>query len=145
MYDKCLDPSAHTALCLAPSWGKDYPDATTFAEPLFGSASLGPDACCNYSLVGASPEHLKKYEYSVTDVPSADPQIEECARATDDERTQCWAELDEYLMDEVVPWVPYLFDNNVDIISGNVVNYTFDAFAGMVALDHIGVTSGAGE
>ena len=145
MYDKCLDPSAHTALCLAPSWGKDYPDATTFAEPLFGSASLGPDACCNYSLVGASPEHLKKYDYPVTDVPSADPQIEECAQATDEERTQCWAELDEYLMDEVVPWVPYLFDNNVDIISGNVMNYTFDAFAGMVALDHVGVTSGAGE
>jgi peptide/nickel transport system substrate-binding protein len=145
MYDKCLDPSAHTALCLAPSWGKDYPDATTFAEPLFGSASLGPDACCNYSLVGVSPEHLKKYDYSVTDVPSADPQIEECAQATDEERTQCWAELDEYLMNEVVPWVPYLFDNNVDIISGNVVNYTFDAFAGMVALDHIGVTSAAGE
>jgi peptide/nickel transport system substrate-binding protein len=145
MYDKCLDPSTHGALCLAPSWGKDYPDATTFAEPLFSDASLGPDACCNYSLVGASPEHLEQYEYDVTDVPSADPQIEECTKATDEERTQCWADLDEYLMTEIVPWVPYLFDNNVDIASTNVVNYTFDAFAGMIALDHVGVSSGAAE
>ena len=145
MYDKCLDPSVHGAICLAPSWGKDYPDATTFAEPLFSEASLGPDACCNYSLVGASPEHLEKYDYSVTDVPSADPQIEECTQATDEDRTQCWADLDEYLMNEVVPWVPYLFDNNVDIVSTNLVNYTFDAFAGMIALDHVGVASDAAE
>lgn len=145
MYDKCLDPSTHTAFCLAPSWGKDYPDATTFAEPLFSSASLGPDACCNYSLVGASPEHLKDYDYEVTEVPSADARIEECAKATDEERTQCWAEFDEYLMNDVVPWVPYLFDNNVDVVSTNVVNYTFDAFAAMVALDHVGVASDATE
>ena len=145
MYDKCLDPSTHAAMCLAPSWGKDYPDATTFAEPLFSEASLGPDACCNYSLVGASPQHLKEYDYTVTDVPSADPQIAECAKATDEERTQCWAELDRYLMEDVVPWVPYLFDNNVDVVSTNVVNYTFDAFAGMIALDHVGVASAAAE
>ena len=145
MYDKCLDPSTHTAFCLAPSWGKDYPDATTFAEPLFTSASLGPDACCNYSLVGASAEHLKKYDYEVTEVPSADAQVEECTKATDEERVQCWADLDEYLMNEVVPWVPYLFDNNVDVVSTNIVNYTFDAFASQIALDQVGVVSDAAE
>ena len=145
MYDKCLDPASHTAFCLAPSWGKDYPDATTFAEPLFGAASLGPDACCNYSLVGASAEHLEKYDYAVSEVPSVDEQIDECDAATDDARTECWAELDRTLMEDVVPWVPYLFDNNVDIVSTNLVNYTFDAFAGMIALDHVGVASGAEE
>lgn len=141
MYDKCLDPASHSALCMGPSWGKDYPDATTFAEPLFGSASLGPDACCNYSLVGASPEHLKKYDYQVTGVPSVDAKIDECDAATAEDRAKCWSELDELLMTEVVPWVPYLFDNRVDIVSDNVVNYTFDAFAGNMALDHVGVAS----
>ena len=98
MYDKCLDPSARTALsALGPAWGKDYPDATTFAEPLFGSASLGPDACCNYSLVGADPKASKKYDYSVTEVPSVDDQIAGMrARSTDEERIQCWADFDEY-------------------------------------------------
>ncbi|MGH2806459.1 MAG: ABC transporter substrate-binding protein [Actinomycetota bacterium] len=140
MYDKCLDPSAHTAFCLAPGWGKDYADATTFAEPLFGAASLGPDACCNYSLVGASPEHLKKYDYEVTEVPGADEQISECEPLTGDERLQCWADFDTYLMEEVVPWVPYLFDNNVDIVSTNVVSYSFDQFAGSVAPDRIALS-----
>jgi ABC-type transport system substrate-binding protein len=88
MYDKCLDPAAHTAICLAPAWGKDYSDSTTFAGPLFGSESLGPDACCNYSLLGASPEFLKKYDYGVTDVPSADDQIAKCNPLQGDERTQ---------------------------------------------------------
>jgi peptide/nickel transport system substrate-binding protein len=146
MYDKCLDPSAHTAMCLGPGWGKDYPDASTFAEPLFGSASLGPDACCNYSLVGADPALLKKYDYSVTEVPSADDRIEECEPLTDEERIQCWSDFDEYVSTEIVPWVPYLFDNNVDIVSSDVVNYTFDQFNGGAALDHFGlVGGGSGE
>ena len=142
MYDKCLDPAAHTAFCLAPGWGKDYPDASTFADPLFGSAGLGPDACCNYSLVGADEALLKKYDYEVTEVPSVDDRIKECNPTTDEERIQCWADFDEYVSTEVVPWVPYLFDNNVDVVSTNVVNYTFDQFHGGVALDQIGLVGG---
>jgi hypothetical protein len=140
MYAKCNDPGEHVAFCLAPAWGKDYPDATTFAEPLFGSASLGPDACCNYSLVGAPPEFLQKYDYTVTSVPSADAQIDECEPLVGDERLQCWAEFDQYLMNEVVPWVPYLLDNDVDVTSSRVVNHIFDQSVGLVALDHIALT-----
>jgi hypothetical protein len=44
MYGKCNDPSTHAALCPSVGWGKDYPDAATFGPPLFGSASIGPDA-----------------------------------------------------------------------------------------------------
>ncbi len=44
-------------------------------------------------------------------------------------------------MEEVVPFVPYLFDNSVDIISDNVVNYSFDQFAGLAAFDHMAVAS----
>ena len=42
-----------------------------------------------------------------------------------------WADLDTQLMEDVVPMVPYLFDNSVDIISPNVTNYSFDQFAGL--------------
>ena len=140
MYDKCLDPSAQTAICLGPAWGKDYPDASTFADPLFGKAGLGPDACCNYSLVGADAEYLKKYGYDVTEVPSVQDQIDECTPLTDQERIECWAEFDRFVSEEVVPWVPYLFDNNVDIVSSRVVNYTFDQFHGGAAFDQMGVT-----
>ena len=142
MYDKCLDPAAHTAVCLGPGWGKDYPDASTFAEPLFGDEGLGPDACCNYSLVGATPEHLKKYDYSVTEVPSVDAEIDECSPLTGDERIECWANFDELVTTEVVPWAAYLFDNNVDIVSSDVVNYTFDQFSGGAAFDHFALRGG---
>ena len=142
MYERCNDPPAQIPLCLGPGWGKDFPDGTTFGEPLFGSASLGPDSCCNYSVVGASPEQLEEWGYDVTEVPSADEQIARCEPLTDDERVQCWADLDQYLMEEVVPWIPWLFDNNVNIVSARVQGYSFDQFAGLPALDHIGVGGG---
>ena len=65
-----------------------------------------------------------------------------CIPLTGDERVQCWADLDTYLMEEVVPWVPYLFDNNVVVLSAHVTNYSFDQFAGLPALDHIAVEAG---
>jgi hypothetical protein len=42
-------------------------------------------------------------------------------------------------MEEVVPWIAYLFDNNVDIISENVINYSFDQNAGLAAFDQLAV------
>ena len=44
---------------------------------------------------------------------------------------QCSADLDTYLMKDVVPSVPYLFDNDVVVLSANVTNYSFDQFAGV--------------
>jgi hypothetical protein len=61
--------------------------------------------------------------------------MNECTNLTGDERVSCWADIDRLLMEDVVPFVPYLFDNNVDITSQRVVNYTFDQFAGLAAWD----------
>jgi hypothetical protein len=58
-----------------------------------------------------------------------------------DERTTCWAELDKMLMEEIVPWVPYLFDNNVDVISARINNYSFDQFAGIAAWDQLAIAA----
>jgi len=139
MYNKCNDANSKHALCAGPGWGKDYADGVTFGEPLFSSAGLW-ESCCNYSLVGATDEQLKGWGYDVTGVPSIDEKEDECSGLEPGaERFQCWAELDQQLMEEVVPWVPYLFDNSVDIISENVVNYSFDQFAGLAAFDSMAV------
>jgi peptide/nickel transport system substrate-binding protein len=139
MYNKCNDANSHHALCAGPGWGKDYADGVTFGEPLFASAGLW-ESCCNYSLVGASPDQLKEWGYDVTEVPSVDDQEETCAKLDPgDERFKCWAELDKELMENVVPWVPYLFDNSVDILSDNVQSYSFDQFAGLAAFDSMAV------
>jgi peptide/nickel transport system substrate-binding protein len=139
MYNQCNDANSHHVICAAPGWGKDYADGITFGEPLFTSSGLW-ESCCNYSLVGASAEQLSGWGYDVTEVPSVDEKVEECAALEPgDERFQCWAELDQQIMEEVVPWVPYLFDNSVDIISENVENYSFDQFAGLAAFDSMAV------
>jgi len=139
MYNKCLDPATHNAICLAPGWGKDFPDAYTFGPPLFGSAAIYP-SCCNRSLVGASSDLLQEAGYEVTEVPNVDAQMDECvALPAGDDRVACWADIDQLLMEEVVPFVPYLFDNNVDITSQRIVNYSFDQFAGLAAWDQLAI------
>ena len=138
MYDKCLDPGAHTAICLGPGWFKDFPDATTFAGPLFGTEGLYP-SCCNYSLLGADEELLKKYDYKITEVPSVEDQIEACEPLAGAERIDCWAELDRTLTEEVVPWIPYLFGKDVFITSARVRGFAYDQFSGSPAYDHMGV------
>ena len=143
MYDKCNDPGAKAAFCPSPSWGKDFPDAFTFGPPLFGKEFLGPDSCCNYALVGADPAFLTEFGYTVTEVPTVEDKLNECNPLTGDERITCFAELDQQLMEEVVPWVPFLFDNNVDVISSRIVNYSFDQFAGNAALDHMAIATEA--
>jgi peptide/nickel transport system substrate-binding protein len=139
MYNKCTDANSKHQLCAGPGWGKDFPDGITFGEPLFSSSGLW-ESCCNYSLVGATAEQLRGWGYDVTEVPSVDEKVDECkALEPGAERFQCWAELDQQLMEEVVPWVPYLFDNNVDVLSDNVQNYSFDQFAGLAAYDSLAV------
>jgi peptide/nickel transport system substrate-binding protein len=140
MYAKCSDPSTHMGICLAPAWGKDYPDAYTFGVPLFDSSYLFP-SYGNLALLGADSAYLKKYDYAVTSVPSADDKIAECKAAAGDARITCWAELDKMLMEEIVPWVPYLFDNNIDVVSARITNYSFDQFAGLAAYDQMAIAA----
>ncbi len=142
MYARCEDPNSHWELCTATAWGKDYPDGFTFAPPLFSQSAIGPESCCNDTMVGVTAQMLTERGYTPVDVPSAETQIDTCIPLTGDERVQCWADLDSYLMEDVVPWVPYLFDNDVVVLSANVTNYSFDQFTGLPALDHIAIEGG---
>ena len=142
MYARCEDPNSRWALCTGTGWGKDYPDGFTFAPPLFSRSAIGPESCCNDTMVGVTPEMLTDRGYDDVDVPSAEDQINACIPLTGDERVQCWADLDTYLMEDVVPWVPYLFDNDVVVLSANVTSYSFDQFAGLPALDRIALEAG---
>ena len=143
IFSKCDDATGHVPLCLQVGWLQDFPDAVTFGPPLFGSVSLYP-ACCNYSLLGATSSQLKDWGYSVTSVPSVDDQMNTCAAMpVGDARFQCWADFDKTMMEEIVPWVPKLFTNENDITSSNVVNYSYDEFGEIGALDHYAVADTA--
>jgi hypothetical protein len=58
-------------------------------------------------------------------------------------RTECWAELDQYLMTEVVSRVPYLFMEQTEVVSERVDAYSFDQFAALPALDRIALAPGS--
>ncbi len=131
-------------IALNPSWIKDYADAYTFAAPLFGSASIVPDGNLNYSMVGLTPSRAGELAISYPQgatIPSVDADVTACEKipAADPDRTACWANLDKQLMEQVVPWVPYLWSNNVTILSPSVTKFEFDQSSGYISLTQIAV------
>ena len=86
---------------------------------------------------------MQKAATPITDVPSVDDQIKTANQQTGDARFQGWADLDTTLMEQVVPWAPYLFDNNVDVYSQRIVNYSFDQFSGLAAWDQLAIDPSA--
>lgn len=132
--------SKQIPIALNAGWGKDYADPYTFAV-LFQSASIIPEGNVNYSLVGLTPDQAKEVgaEGTVTGIPNVDDQIDQCTELAGEERTQCWIDLDQTLMEDVVPWAPYLWANNIDIIGPAVTQFEFDQFSGEAAYAHVAV------
>jgi len=123
----------------------DYPSAPPFFETLFAHDSIVGNAGLrtpnpNFSLVGATPDELKLWGYAVHHVPSLDAWIAACQPETGDAQGRCWAETDQYLMQQIVPAVPISFDQTVRVIGSRVQNYSIDQFTGLPALDHLAVT-----
>jgi ABC-type oligopeptide transport system substrate-binding subunit len=125
---------------LVPSWSKDYADPATYAA-LFSSRSIIPKGNVNYSLVGITPSLAGDVgaDGTVQGIPSVDADIERCIALLGDERTACWAQLDRTIMEDVVPWVPYLDRTNVDVIGPAVAAYEYDQFTGSTAYAHVAV------
>lgn len=128
----------NTPLSSRPGWGKDYADVSTYAV-LFDSRVTSPEGNINYSLVGITPELAAAVGAAgtVDGIPNVDEDIDACnAIPLGDERIACWAAFDQKLMEEVVPWVPYLDATNVDIISDAIVQYSYDQFSGAPGYAH---------
>jgi ABC-type transport system substrate-binding protein len=145
MYDRCNDPGAHVALCLGPGWSKDYPDASTFGEPLFGSAAIGPDACCNYGNLGAPADLLREHDYEVTEVPNVDADVQACDEIpVGEERVQCWADFDRKITEEIVAWVPLTFNKDTFVVGDRVVNFGYDQFSSGPNFSELALAGGGG-
>jgi peptide/nickel transport system substrate-binding protein len=124
-------------------WGKDYADPSTFMV-LFDSRSILPEGNVNYSLVGMTDAQNADQKLGIEGIldaiPNVDDDIDACTETVDDaERLQCWADLDAMLMEEVVPWVPYLDATNIDITGPAVTQYDYDQFSGEAAWSKVAV------
>lgn len=126
-----------------PGWGKDYADPYTFFGELFDSRALLPEGNTNYSLVGITPALNKEKKLGVkgtlTGIPSVNSNIDACIAKTGTERTTCWQELDKTMMTNVVPWVPYLWSNNVTIVGPKVTHWNYDQFSDGTAYSQVSV------
>jgi hypothetical protein len=125
-------------LASGAGWGKDYADPSTFMV-LFDSASFVPEGNVNYSMVGLKADQVSQLGVTGTTqgVPSVDADIARCNDLLGEERMTCWQDLDKKLMEDVVPWVPYLDATNVDIIGPAVTRYVYDQFSGTVAYSRV--------
>jgi len=124
-----------------PGWGKDYADPYTFMGPLFDSRTILCEGNSNYSLVGFTEDQAKECGVPYAgDIPSVDDDIDACVAIGDDaERQTCWADLDKKLMEEVVPWIPYLDATQVIATSAAITHYDFDQFSGTPAWSRLAV------
>jgi peptide/nickel transport system substrate-binding protein len=116
---------------------KGSANPSSFLKENFSRSVIG--SCCNASLLGATPDQLKGWGYGKTSVPSVEGRIRECSQEIGNAAFRCVAAADQLLMEKIVPWVPLVFERQVQIESKRVVNDSFDQFTGVSALDHFAV------
>jgi peptide/nickel transport system substrate-binding protein len=140
-YPTIQTPSKNVPLAERPSWGKDYADPYTFFAELFDSSTIIKSGNTNYALVGVTPAIAKTVGATgdLANVPSVDSDIAACSAKLAQDRTTCWENLDKKLMETVVPWVPYLWPNNVFIIGPNVTHWNYDQFTDGPAYSSVSV------
>jgi len=128
-------PALHPAIGLFDGFFvAPYPSGGQFF-PAFFSGGL-------YPLLHATRHNLRRWGYAVTSIPSVDDRIDQCLAIRADAQPACWASLDKYLMEDVVPWVPYLYEANAQLVSNRVVGFSFDQSVAMPALDRIALKPG---
>lgn len=141
-FQRLSDVTQRIPVGIGAGWASDFPAGGGWFPGLFDASALeGEDPCCNWSLVGASPARLDDWGYSVTTVPNVDDRFYACMRRAGVASTDCWVEFDQYLMTEVVPWVPLIFLERTQVVSERVVRYSFDQATSMPALDRIALAS----
>jgi peptide/nickel transport system substrate-binding protein len=141
-YQFIFTPKEKTPMSGTAGWGKDYADAFTYYLYLFDGRVITPDFSYNEPLVGLTEAQAKEIgiDYPAGGVPSVNQDIDDCIAISDDEeRTTCWGDLDKKIMEEVVPWIPWLWRNNTNIISESVSNWDFDQSVGLQAWQHVAV------
>jgi len=140
-YTQIQTPSKHIPIGANAGWGKDYPDPSTFLRTLFLGSNILSSGNTNYSLIGLTSAKAKQIGalFPATGVPNVDADIDKCTAQTGDARNSCWIALDKKLMETVVPWVPYQFRNNVDLIGPAVTQYDFDQSTGETGYAHVAV------
>lgn len=135
-----------------PGWGKDYASPYGFDYYIFHSDGIySCTGSSNYSNVGLAKDladecgigaEYDSYVQNNGEVPSVDAKMGECVAKPASEVNACFAELDTYLMETAVPWVPWVWANNWTSLDPSVVTYVFDQNAGTISYVNSAVNNG---
>jgi peptide/nickel transport system substrate-binding protein len=136
-----------TPIGMNPGWGKDFPDSSSFVGFLFDGRGIACEGNFNYSLVGFTQEKADECGVDFVETPSVDADIDNCKQVAlegdIDATNECWVALDQRLMEEIVPWVPYLWPEVLTTIGPAVTAWEFDQFAGTTAFSKVAVDQSA--
>ena len=132
-------------IALNAGWGKDYADPYSFAV-LFASSSIIATGNTNYSLVGLTSKQAADLGVKIpagVSIPSIDADINNCEKilATDPARMTCWVNMDRNLMENVVPWIPYLWATQPTVVNPSVTHFEFDQFSTVVSVTEVAVNN----
>jgi peptide/nickel transport system substrate-binding protein len=133
-------------IALNARWGKDYADASTFFIPLMTGTSIIPTGNTNYALVGLTSSEATGLGIKVpagANIPNVDADIDNCQKipVTDASRVTCWANLDRKLMEQAVPWIPYLWNNQPTVTNPSVTHFEFDQFSAYISMTEVAVNN----
>ena len=56
-------------------------------------------------------------------------------------RVACYAALDRQLTTQVVPWIPYLWRDQLNVLGPDVATWSFDQSAGLAGFGHVSLKS----
>ncbi|HEV2591145.1 MAG TPA: ABC transporter substrate-binding protein [Gaiellaceae bacterium] len=140
-YTTIQTPSKNVPISERPGWGKDYADPYTFFGELFDGRAIIKSGNTNYSLVGLDAATAKSIgvKGNLTNLPTVNPDIDSCQTKLNQARVTCWENLDKKLMTQVVPWIPYLWSNNVFIVGPKVTHWNYDQFSDGPAYSQVSV------
>ena len=141
-------------IAINASWGKDYASPYGFDLFPFNTAGVACEGAANYSNVGITEDIaaecgdnvLAAYQAAVAangPIPSVDEDMATCvATPPGDAYNACWAGVDQRLMEEIVPWVPYRWGSQNTALADSVVSWTYDQSAGWTAYSRVAVDNG---
>ena len=130
------DPTSQVAMFLPLGWVKDsLSPASFFIGSFYSPVALTEIG--NGSMVGASPEQLAQWGYETTSVPSVDERIEACLPLVGAASYECWAGLDQHMMENVMASVPFGLGVGPILTANNVEEYVWDQLVGSPSFDQI--------
>jgi peptide/nickel transport system substrate-binding protein len=106
MYTRfCNRPDAEVAVCPTVGWLKDFNDPQSILDPTFNGENI---------------QEVNNSNWPQLDVPEINQAIDEARLINDpDERAQAWGEIDTMIVEQA-PGIPYIWDNQPSVSSGNV-------------------------